>query len=122
MFWYSLYSWSPFTITATDAWNGLVHQGSVGGNMAAAVTLLAKIKAGKLTDVDGVILESFTPREVAKKEWTGLKTSDAVSKAADLLVDYDWLRKELILSRDEKGRGRHSDRYTINPLMKGVMA
>lgn len=89
---------------------------------SGAETLLAKIKAEKLTDGDGVIQESFTPREVAKKEWTGLGTSEAVRKAADLLVEYDWLHKDSILSREEKGRGRPSDRYTINPLVKGVVA
>ena len=32
-----------------------------------AATLLSRIKAGKLVDRDGVILESFTPRQVASK-------------------------------------------------------
>lgn len=84
---------------------------------SGAETLLAKIKAGKLTDVDGVILESFTPRQVAAKGWTGLGTTEPVRKAADLLVDYDWLRKEQIPTG--AAGGRPSDRYTINPLATG---
>ena len=54
-----------------------------------AVTLLSRIKAGKLMDRDGVMLNSFTPRQVALKHWAGLGTPDAVRKAADVLADYD---------------------------------
>ena len=87
-----------------------------------AASLLAKIKCGKLTDADGVMLESFTPRQIAVKGWAGLGTPDAVRKAADVLVDFDHLRREVIQSGDAKGRGRPSDRYTINPAaMKGGM-
>jgi putative DNA primase/helicase len=83
-----------------------------------AATLLAKIKAGKLTDTDGVMLESFTPRQIAVKGWAGLGTPEAVRKAADLLTDYDWLRKDL--TPTGATGGRPSERYTINPAaMKG---
>jgi putative DNA primase/helicase len=83
-----------------------------------AASLLAKIKAGKLTDTDGVTLESFTPRQIALKGWAGLGTPDAVRKAADLLVDYGWLRKDL--TPTGATGGRPSERYTINPAaMKG---
>jgi putative DNA primase/helicase len=85
-----------------------------------AASLLAKIKAGKLTDTDGVMLESFTPRQIAVKGWAGLGTPNAVRKAADVLTDFDFLRCEVIQSGDAKGRGRPSDRYTVNPaVMKG---
>jgi putative DNA primase/helicase len=83
-----------------------------------AASLLAKIKAGKLTDTDGVMLESFTPRQIAVKGWAGLGTPEAVRKAADLLADYDWLRKDL--TPTGATGGRPSERYTINPAaMKG---
>ena len=39
-----------------------------------AANLLAKIKASKLVDGDGVILTSFTPRQIAVKGWAGLGT------------------------------------------------
>lgn len=85
-----------------------------------AATLLSKIRGGRLTDVDGVILDSFTPRQIATKGWAGLDTPDAVRKAADLLADYDWLRRDVVHSSDPLGRGRPSDRYTINPAaLKG---
>ncbi|NVO05674.1 MAG: DUF3987 domain-containing protein [Rhodoferax sp.] len=83
-----------------------------------AASLLAKIRAGKLTDTDGVMLESFTPRQIAVKGWAGLGTPDAVRKAADLLADYAWLRKDL--TPTGATGGRPSERYIINPAaMKG---
>lgn len=87
---------------------------------AGAKQLLDKIKAGKLCDGDGVILDAFTPRLVAVKHWAGLGTTDAVRKAADLLVDYGWLARETVQSGDAMGRGRPSERYLIHPtLMNG---
>lgn len=84
-----------------------------------AQTLLTKIKAGKLCDGDGVLLEDFTPRLVAVKHWTGLGTPDAVRKAADLLTDYGWLAREAVPTGT--AGGRPSDRYLIHPmLLKGV--
>ena len=85
-----------------------------------AVTLLAKIKAGKLVDRDGVMLVSFTPRLAALKHWAGLDTPDAVRKAADVLADYDWLRLDVVQSGDALGRGKPSNSHTINPLARGA--
>ena len=87
---------------------------------AGARALLTKIKTGKLADRDGVILDSFTPRQVAQKSWTGLETPDEVRKAADVLADYDWLRQDVQASGDVMGRGRPSDRYIINPATRAT--
>lgn len=57
----------------------------------------------------------FTPREIALKGWSGLGTSADVRKAALILVDHGWLRKIVLSSSDEKGRGRPSERYQIHP-------
>jgi putative DNA primase/helicase len=84
---------------------------------SAASALLVKIKSGKLADTDGVIQDSFTPRQVAMKHWAGLVTAGEVRKAADLLVDFDYLRRDLVQSSDPMGRGRPSDRYLINPAV-----
>lgn len=81
---------------------------------AAAASLLAKIKAGKLTDREGVLMEAFTPRVVAQKGWAGLATPDAVRKAADVLTDFDWLK--LDAGQMSAAAGRPSDRYAINPV------
>jgi putative DNA primase/helicase len=88
-----------------------------------AATLLAKIKNGKLADRDGVLPDSFTPRQVYLKHWAGLDTPGAVRKAADVLADFDYLRRDVVQSSDALGRGRPSDRYLINPaVFKGGAA
>jgi len=83
----------------------------------AAQAMLTKIKAGKLCDSDGVLLDGFTARQVAVKHWAGLGTPDAVRKAADLLTDYGWLAREATPT-GAKG-GRPSDRYLIHPMLIG---
>jgi putative DNA primase/helicase len=80
-----------------------------------SATMLKRIKDGKLTGKDGGVLDSFTPRQLAVKHWSGLGTPEAVRKAADLLVDYDWLRKETIAPG--AAGGRPSERYLINPAL-----
>lgn len=70
---------------------------------AGAASLLKKIKAGHLG-------KEFTPRQAAQKCWAGLNTSEAVRKAADVLADYDWLRREV-----QHTGGRPSERYLVNP-------
>ena len=83
---------------------------------AGAQTLLTKIKGGKLTDRDGVLLDAFTPRQAAVKHWAGLDTPDAVRKAADLLADYGGLVREA--TGTGAAGGRPSDRYLIHPMLK----
>jgi putative DNA primase/helicase len=71
--------------------------------MAAAGALLKLIQKGMLK-------EDFTLRDVVRKGWTGLTDLPALKKAAEQLVEYDWLRRVVI----ETG-GRPSERYLINP-------
>ena len=80
-----------------------------------AATLLSKIKSGKLADSDGVISSSFTPRQVSVKHWAGLGSPADVRKAAEVLVDYDYLRRETV-PMGASG-GRPSERYAINPAV-----
>jgi putative DNA primase/helicase len=80
-----------------------------------ALTLLSKIKAGKLLSSEGVISSSFTPRQVAVKNWTGLGSPAEVHKAAEMLVDYDYLRRET--APMGASGGRPSERYAINPTV-----
>ena len=75
---------------------------------AGAASLLKKIMAGSLG-------ADFTPRMAAQKCWAGLTTAEGVRKAADVLVDYDWLRRETQSSGDAMGRGRPSEHYQVNP-------
>lgn len=55
--------------------------------------------------------DSFTPRVVVRKNWTGLADTETVSKAAEMLCDFDWLRMEVM-----RGDGRPSTHYLVNPL------
>lgn len=80
-----------------------------------AHALLAKIRAGKLCDGDGVLWKSFTPRLVAVKHWADLGTPDAVRKAAELLADYGWLARET--TPTGSAGGRPSERYLIHPAL-----
>jgi len=109
-------AWGDYLRTHADR----LYAAAVMPETTGAKQLLDKIKAGKLTDVDGVLLEAFTPRQAAVKHWAGLNTPDAVRKAADLLADYGYLVRETVQSNDAMGRGRPSDRYLIHPkLLKG---
>ena len=80
-----------------------------------AHALLAKLKAKKLTDADGVVLNAFTARHVAQKRWAGMEEAEAVRKAAAVLVDHGWLRIEAS-PRAETG-GRPSERYSMHPML-----
>lgn len=82
---------------------------------SAAKQLMDKIKAGKLADSDGALLDAFAPRQVAVKHWAGLGTPDAVRKAADLLADYGWLEREATPSGATGGRP--SERYVLHPVL-----
>jgi putative DNA primase/helicase len=82
--------------------------------MAAAITLLGKIRGKKLTDTAGQLMTRFTPRQIALKNWTSLQTPDQVRKAAEILIEHDWLRREVV-TPTERG-GRPSDQFVINPV------
>lgn len=82
-----------------------------------AKALLKKIQAGKLSDRDGVLLDRFTPREVVNKTWASLGSTQIVTKAADLLVEYGYLKSEIVKSSDPLNRGRPSHRYLVNPAI-----
>jgi putative DNA primase/helicase len=85
---------------------------------AGAETLLHKIKSKKLTDAAGVLMDTFTPRQVAVKHWAGLGTTEEVRKAAALLAEYGWIERESQTSGVSVGRP--SEIYRLHPkLMNG---
>ena len=63
-----------------------LYSAAVMPEISGATSLLKKIKSG-------VLSSEFTPRVVAQKCWAELNTPEAVRKAAEILVEYDWLRK-----------------------------
>lgn len=97
-----------------------VYAAAVMPETSGAKKLLARVKGGKLIDRDGVMMASFTAREVSQKHWTGLDTPEAVRKAADLLTDYGWLDRETTPANPTGGRP--STRYHLHPCLfpKGV--
>ena len=85
---------------------------------AGAVSLLGKLRGGRLVNGDGVLLDRFTPRLIAQKEWTHLSTVELVRKASDLLADYGYLRAEMV--RPGIAGGRPSDNYLVHPKLGRV--
>lgn len=83
-----------------------VYQSATPQETTGAKFILKKIKGRALVD-------GFTPREIAQKNWTGLNEVEAVRKALTVLIEYDYLRVE-ILTPTSAG-GRTSDKYFINP-------
>lgn len=71
-----------------------------------ANTLLGKIKKGDLA-------QGFKGREVARKQWSGLRSKDTVQDVLSLLVDYGYLRE---LKTD--GEGRHTSKFYFHPSLE----
>lgn len=85
-----------------------IYAAAVTPEIGGAIALLAKLRTGASMD-------SFTPRQIAVKGWMGLGSPEAVRKAADLLADYDYLRREV--TKSGPAGGRPSDCYLINPAV-----
>jgi len=83
-----------------------IYQSATIPQTSGARVILKKVKSMALVD-------GFTPREIAQKNWTGLNDVEAVRKALALLVDYDYLRVERTIATSVGGRS--SERYFINP-------
>ncbi len=60
--------------------------------------------------------EPFTAREIQQKNWQGLKTTDEIGAALNLLEDANWLVSEEVLSG--ASGGRPSTRYWLNPSLE----
>jgi putative DNA primase/helicase len=73
---------------------------------ALAQMLLGKIKKGNLE-------QGFKARDIARKQWSGLKTPDTIKDVLSLLVDYGYLR-----AVETHGDGRPTVRYYIHPSFK----
>lgn len=70
-----------------------------------AKSLLQKLKKGDLES-------PFTVRQVHRKHWSGLNTSQEAEAACVLLVDHGYLREIEV-----KGKGRPTVQYLLNPLV-----
>ena len=87
LFWLSLSSWSPFPISHADAWNGLVHQGKVGGNMAYIVAQLRVPRAlcaalvGGCLGLAGTLMQGITRNRLASPSLFGVTAGAALGLA-----------------------------------------
>lgn len=72
-----------------------------------ALALLRRIRTG-------AVGATFKPRDVAQKNWSQLTTVEDVRKACAVLVDYAWLRREVVAAGG-KG-GRPSEVFRVNPV------
>lgn len=92
-----------------------VYSAAVMPETSGAQALLTKLRTGKLCDADGVMLDSFTPRQIAVKHWAGLGKPEDVRKAAELLTDYGWLARD---TPPGVGTGRSpGERFLLHPCL-----
>lgn len=73
---------------------------------ALAQILIGKIKKGDLK-------QGFTGREVARKQWSGLKSKDIVQDVLSLLIDYGYLREF-----HTEGANRHTIKYFFHSSLE----
>ena len=106
-------SWAEYLRTHAER----LYAAAVTPEASGARLLLQKLQQRKLVDGDGNQVDAFTARQVAVKHWGGLTSVDEVRKAADLLVDYGWLFREVVTTPG----ARPSERYLLHPvLMEGA--
>lgn len=73
---------------------------------ALAQILIGKIKKGDLK-------QGFTGRDVARKQWSGLKSKDSVQDVLSLLTDYGYLQEF-----QTEGEGRRTVKYFFHPSLE----
>lgn len=75
-------------------------------DVSAAKALAQKIIAGELG-------EQFALRDVYRQGWSGLSTSEDAQQAADVLIDFEWLR-----TIEQPTSGRARTMHIINPKIR----
>ena len=68
-----------------------------------------RIQAGELGD-------TFTARDIYRREWAELGDREAVVAALELLEELDWLRSETTISSPKGGRAKTE--YRVNPHVR----
>ena len=85
-----------------------IYQSATQPETTGAKTILKNIKSK-------VLIDGFTAREIAQRQWAGLGEVEAVKKALALLIDYEYINPQISLT-SPKG-GRPSEKYSINPKL-----
>jgi hypothetical protein len=90
------------------------HARRVYGLVASASTNSAILISKKIQKCG--LRNGFTARDVVRKNWTGLKTTQDVNNALDVLVEHGWIAR---IEPDYSGiSGRPTERFQINPSIK----
>jgi putative DNA primase/helicase len=87
-----------------------VYSAAISPDVAAARALVRHIK-------DGDLPNPFTLRDAYRNQWSGLAGPDEAGRAAEILVDFGWLRPEPVRM---ESRGRPTTAYHVNPQLEGV--
>jgi putative DNA primase/helicase len=91
-----------------------VYAGVTSPQIVAARELAEHIQKKHVTNKDGGN-DWFSARDVYLKGWRGLDSPVAALQALTVLRDAGWVRLEGVESPDPLGRGRSSERWTVNP-------
>lgn len=86
---------------------GRIYGATIVPELTSAASLLKRLKDRELGG-------QFAPRDVVKKNWTGLGSTDGVRKAIEVLVDHGWLRRV-----NYKTAGRPGESYVVHPSVMG---
>lgn len=78
-----------------------------------AWALLRRIRKGDIADDAGKPLDVFLARDVYRRGWSHLGTSERFYEAANLLCDFDYLREEVAASGPKGGAPKQA--YRVNP-------
>jgi iron complex transport system permease protein len=87
LFWASLSAFSPFRISQADAWNGLVHLGREGGNMAYIVAqlrvprALCAVLTGACLGLAGALMQGITRNRLASPSLFGVTAGASLGLA-----------------------------------------
>jgi putative DNA primase/helicase len=95
--------WAEFL----EAHAGRIYSVVLDADALAARRLAAKIRKREVS-------EAFTRRDIIRKGWSGLTTTEAIQGAINVLIELGWLRE---VRRTATG-GRSSVAYIINPQLQ----
>lgn len=99
----SALAWSEFLEAHAERFYAAASNGAVEG----AATILRHIRRGTLG-------ERFTARDVHKRDWSGLTEREKVGDALEVLEEHGFIRA-VEQPDGERGRGRPSAIYVVNP-------
>lgn len=94
------------------------HAGRIYSSASKSEVYLAHALLKRLEKLakDDPSVKGFTPREIAQKNWAQFGTVELVKKAADVLADSEYLKRE---TEKKSTGGRPKETYLLNPRAFG---